>query len=121
MMGTNHTVAQLLWMGGLAATPLAIAVAALCRHKGVRPATRHMLWAAVLASFITPAIGSLLWRPHWFRSDRLTAAADLVFGRPESRTTLVPPVPPSPTAVPPHETSSSPRPSPSQPAAADPP
>ena len=70
--------ADLLWMGGLAATPLAIVVGAVCRWRAIRPATRHMLWFAVLASFVTPVLGALLWTPQWFRSDRVIAAADTV-------------------------------------------
>jgi|GEM_PF-1880133 len=71
-------VAEMLWVGGLAATPLAVVVSLVCRARRVRPATRHMLWFAVLASFVTPAVGSLIWRPQWFRSDRVMAAAELV-------------------------------------------
>lgn len=80
-MGTDPIIQHLtesLWIGGLAATPLAIVVGCICRWKALRPATRHMLWFAVLASFVTPAIGAWVWTPHWFRSERLIAAADSV-------------------------------------------
>jgi hypothetical protein len=70
--------AELLWTGALAATPIAALVGLVCLWHRVRPATRHMLWAAVLASFLTPALGAMVWRPHWFRSDRLIAVADSV-------------------------------------------
>jgi len=69
---------ELLWTGALAATPVGAAVAAICRVRRLRPPTRHLLWLAVLASFLTPMVGSLLWKPYWFRSDRLMAAADSV-------------------------------------------
>jgi beta-lactamase regulating signal transducer with metallopeptidase domain len=75
-------LSELLWMGALAATPLALIVAIVSRWRRVRPATRHMLWVGVLASFITPALGTLIWRPQWFRSDRLLAAADSVLAEP---------------------------------------
>src|SRR5688572_33428961 len=77
MMGTGQILAEitaLLWVGALAATPLALLVGGMCRWKNLRPATRHMLWVVVLASFVTPAIGSWIWRPEWFRTDRLVAA-----------------------------------------------
>ncbi|HYE62359.1 MAG TPA: M56 family metallopeptidase [Phycisphaerales bacterium] len=77
-MGLEQAIArtvELLWMGAIAATPLAVVVSLICRARRVRPATRHMLWFAVLASFITPAVGSLIWRPQWFSSERVMAAA----------------------------------------------
>jgi beta-lactamase regulating signal transducer with metallopeptidase domain len=87
--------AELLWTGALAATPLALVVAAVSRWRRVRPATRHMLWVGVLASFITPAIGTLVWRPQWFRSDRVLAAADSVLAEQEADG-----APPAPVAEP---------------------
>lgn len=84
-MGIDQIIAkavEMLWIGGLAATPLAIVVSLICRARRVRPATRHMLWFAVLASFITPAAASLIWRPQWFRSDRVMAAAGSVLEEP---------------------------------------
>lgn len=71
-------VADLLWMGGLAASPLAILIGCVCRCRSLRPSTKHMLWFAVLASFVTPMLGALIWRPQWFRSEALIAAADSV-------------------------------------------
>ncbi len=65
-------------MGGLAATPVALIVGMICRVRSLRPATRHVLWLATLASFLTPAAGMLIWRPSWFRSDLVLAAADRV-------------------------------------------
>ena len=78
MMDTTPSILAVLWAGGLAATPVALIVGGICRWKGLRPATRHMLWLAVLASFVTPAIGMWAWRPEWSRSERLIAAADTV-------------------------------------------
>ncbi len=80
-MATDELIsrtADLLWMGGLAASPLALLVGCVCRCKSLRPSTRHMLWFAVLASFVTPMLGAMIWRPQWFRSDSLIAAADSV-------------------------------------------
>ncbi len=102
--------AELLWTGGLAATPVAIAVSMLCRCRGVRPATRHLLWVAVLASFVTPVIGSLVWKPHWFRSDRLIAAADSMLPQvqdPPTKFTPSEPVSATPTPVAPEQSPSS--------------
>ncbi len=82
-MGTDQLIsrmADLLWLGGLAATPLAILVGVACRWKTLRPATRHILWFAALASFVTPALGAMIWTPQWFRSDRVIAAAESVLG-----------------------------------------
>jgi len=76
-MGTGQLLSEitaLLWVGALAATPLALIVGGMCRWKSLRPATRHMLWLVVLASFVTPAIGTWIWRPEWFRTDRLVVA-----------------------------------------------
>lgn len=67
---------ELVWLGGLAAVPVALGVGLACRVRGCRPATRHALWCAVLLSFITPVIGGLAWRPGWFQSERVLAAAD---------------------------------------------
>ncbi|MCC6425481.1 MAG: hypothetical protein IT435_01540 [Phycisphaerales bacterium] len=71
-------VMELLWLGGLAATPLAILVGMICRLRSIRPATRHTLWLAALVSFITPVVGAAIWRPDWFQSKRVIAAADVV-------------------------------------------
>lgn len=67
---------DLLWTGGLAAIPLALFVGLFCRTARCRPATRHALWCAVLASFITPLLAGLFWRPNWFESTRVMTAAD---------------------------------------------
>lgn len=83
-LSTFSGITELLWTGGLAATPVALAVGAICRVKSLRPATRHMLWATVLVSFVTPAIGMMIWRPDWFHSQRVLAAADKVLESAES-------------------------------------
>ncbi len=62
---------ELLWMGAIAACPLAVLVALACRFPRVRPATRHLLWGCVLCSLVTPMLGSAIWRPDWFASSRL--------------------------------------------------
>jgi len=80
-MDLATSILTVLWAGGLAATPIALLVGALCRWKKLRPATRHALWLAVLASFVTPAVGRLVWRPEWSRSERILAAADTVIDR----------------------------------------
>ncbi len=78
-MGAAESILAVLWAGGLAATPVALVVGAVCRWSKPRPATRHALWLAVLASFVTPAIGRLIWAPEWSRSERIIAAADSLF------------------------------------------
>jgi len=85
-MDTTSSILAVLWAGGLAATPVALIVGALCRWKGLRPATRHVLWLAVLVSFVTPAVGMWAWRPEWSKSERLIAAAGSVIDRLEPRT-----------------------------------
>ncbi len=77
-MEFSSGVLQLLWIGGLAAVPIALVVGTLCRLRSLRPATRHLLWLAALASFVSPAIGTMIWRPSWFRTDRIIAVADRV-------------------------------------------
>jgi beta-lactamase regulating signal transducer with metallopeptidase domain len=66
---------ELVWAASLAAIPVAIIASVCSRWKWVRPATRHALWFAVLATLLSPAIIGL-WRPAWFRSERVLAAAD---------------------------------------------
>lgn len=82
-MHPHSDITGWLWTGGLAAIPLAVAVALLCRCVPMRPATRHALWAAVLVSFITPVMVRALWRPAWFRSDRVLDATDALLARAE--------------------------------------
>jgi beta-lactamase regulating signal transducer with metallopeptidase domain len=67
---------ELMWVGGLAAVPVALLAGLLARCKGCRPATRHALWVAVLATLAAPMLSAGLWRPDWFRSERVLAAAD---------------------------------------------
>ena len=69
---------QLVWIGGLAATPIVIAVSLLCRSEKLRPATKHVLWAAALASFLTPLAVAAVWRNTWFASERVLSLADRV-------------------------------------------
>ncbi|CAG1008529.1 Regulatory protein BlaR1 [Phycisphaerales bacterium] len=70
-----------LWLGAIAATPVGLLVGLVCRSRRVGPATRHVLWCAVLVSFVTPAMASWIWRPRWFQTERLAAAADAVLPR----------------------------------------
>ena len=72
---------QALWIGGLAATPLVLVIGLVCRVRMLRPSTRHLLWCAALASLAAPALGWWLWRPDWFRSESVLAAADRALGR----------------------------------------
>ncbi|MFO0835731.1 MAG: M56 family metallopeptidase [Phycisphaerales bacterium] len=69
---------QLVWIGGLAATPIVIGVSLLCRSHKLRPATKHALWAAALASFLTPLAVAAVWRNTWFASERVLSLADRV-------------------------------------------
>ncbi len=68
------------------------------------------MWAAVLVSFLTPAITSLLWRPSWFESRRLLAAAEAGIERirTELNLDLVITPPPSPSGSSPVVTASAP-------------
>src|SRR5690606_14285144 len=91
---------ELLWIGGVTAVPLALVVMLSCRWPGCRPATRHALWAAVLLSFITPALASLLWRPSWFQSHRVLAGAGVALDRLESGLRLDPSLTPPPSHPP---------------------
>ncbi|MBL8760001.1 MAG: hypothetical protein JNL50_01745, partial [Phycisphaerae bacterium] len=69
---------ELVWIGGLAATPIVVGVSILCRSPKLRPATKHALWAAALASFLTPLAVAAVWRNTWFESDRVLSLADRV-------------------------------------------
>ena len=51
---------ELLWGGAVAAIPLALVVAAVCRWAPCRPATRHSLWLVVLVVLV---VAPLLPRP----------------------------------------------------------
>jgi beta-lactamase regulating signal transducer with metallopeptidase domain len=93
---------ELLWIGGVTAVPLALLVTLSCKWPGCRPATRHAMWAAVLLSFVTPALASLLWRPSWFQSHRVLAGAAVAIDRLESGLRLdvgVSPPPPAATVA----------------------
>ena len=48
--------ADALWRNALAAVPLALLVAAVCRWLPCRPATRHVLWLGVLLWLIVPPV-----------------------------------------------------------------
>ena len=69
----DQSLMDLPWIGGLAATPLAIVAEILARASRIRPAARHALWAAVLVSFLTPALAHAIGHPSWLAS-RLTTA-----------------------------------------------
>lgn len=57
-----------LWQNGLAAVPVALVVAALCRWAPCRPTTRHLLWLVVLAMLLIP--------PTWIGARVSGAASD---------------------------------------------
>lgn len=80
-MDAMTEIMRALWIGGLAATPLAVGVGLVCKAKAWSSATRHLLWLAVLASFVTPAIGWFVWRPDWFASEQLMGVAERVIAR----------------------------------------
>ena len=80
-MDAMTEIMRALWIGGLAATPLALGVGVLCRAKAWSAATRHLLWLAVLVSFVTPALGWFVWRPNWFGTERLLGAAERVIAQ----------------------------------------
>lgn len=46
---------DVLWVGALAAAPVALMIALMCRGVG-RPATRHALWVLALLTFIVPGV-----------------------------------------------------------------
>ncbi|MBX3388608.1 MAG: hypothetical protein KF691_04050 [Phycisphaeraceae bacterium] len=85
-MDAMTEIMRALWIGGLAATPLALGVGLVCRVRVWSAATKHTLWLAVLASFVTPVIGVFVWRPDWFGSERLLGAAENVIKAIESAT-----------------------------------
>jgi len=45
-----------LWLNAIAAIPMAIVVAMVCRCVPCRPSTRHTLWVLVLAMFLLPSL-----------------------------------------------------------------
>ncbi|MGH7242572.1 MAG: M56 family metallopeptidase [Phycisphaerales bacterium] len=77
-MDAMTEIMRALWIGGLAATPIALGVGVVCRAKAWSAATRHLLWLAVLASFVTPALGVFIWRPTWFRTEQLLGVTERV-------------------------------------------
>ncbi|MBL8885750.1 MAG: hypothetical protein JNK16_03745 [Phycisphaerales bacterium] len=80
-MDAMTEIMRALWIGGLAATPLALAVGLVCRAKAWSAATRHLLWLTVLVSFVTPALGWFVWRPNWFATEQLLGAAEHVIAQ----------------------------------------
>ncbi len=62
---------QMVWIGALAAPPLALVVGAACVIGRCRPATKHALWTAALVSFVVPAVAGVVWRVDWFQTSRL--------------------------------------------------
>ncbi len=77
-MELTSRMTELLWIGAIAAVPLGLLVAFVCRLSWTRPATRHALWLAVMLSFVTPAIFAAVWRPGWFTSERILAGLEAV-------------------------------------------
>jgi len=69
-------IAELMWGAGLAAIPLAIVASVCCRIKSFRPATRHAMWFAVLFTLLSPVLMAGVWRPAWFRSDRVMSVVN---------------------------------------------
>lgn len=56
-MGIWVTLAtDTLWTSAIAAVPIALAVAVVCRCLPCRPTTRHALWLIVLVWFLVPAV-----------------------------------------------------------------
>lgn len=51
MMYLASDAIAMLWHGAMAAVPLVLIVAAVCRWCPCRPATRHTLWLCVLLWF----------------------------------------------------------------------
>lgn len=45
---------DILWRNAIAAVPLAVVVAAVCRWAPCRPSTRHAMWAGVLLVLLAP-------------------------------------------------------------------
>ncbi|MDZ4828951.1 MAG: M56 family metallopeptidase [Phycisphaerae bacterium] len=84
-----------IWVGGIAATPIALVAAMFCSSKRVRPATRHALALAALVSFLTPAIAGAFWRP-----DFLKLAPVPPIGVAANTTVAIPPPPREALAVP---------------------
>lgn len=80
-MDAMTEIMRALWIGGLAATPLALGVGVVCRVKAWSASTRHLLWLAVLVSFVTPALGWFVWRPNWFGTQQLLGAAEHVIAK----------------------------------------
>ncbi len=72
---------QAVWLGGLAVIPVAGAVGLLCVTMGgarFRPATRHMLWAVVLVSFVTPAFALFAGLPAQITPQRISEWASML-------------------------------------------
>ncbi|MBL9032303.1 MAG: hypothetical protein JNM80_11450 [Phycisphaerae bacterium] len=98
-MDWSARAVELIWIGGLAALPVALLVALLSRRSWCRPATRHALWTAVLATLVGPLLTWPLGRFAWFRSERLMATADAILGGPWVPSTADTSTPPSPEAA----------------------
>lgn len=68
-------MARLMWMGSIAAVPMAVGVWLACaaiRH----PATRHALWLVVLATFTAPLVASAVGLPRVVDPSRLRLSDD---------------------------------------------
>ena len=49
-------ITEFLWQNALAAIPLVLIVAAICKCVPCRPSTRHFLWLLVLVLLLAPRI-----------------------------------------------------------------
>ncbi len=77
-----NVIAELLWRQSIVAIPMIIVVAALTRWLPCRPATRHLLWATIIAwlclSPILPHSG-LIFMPTI--SDQMTTSTEALAGQ----------------------------------------
>ncbi|MCA9299110.1 MAG: M56 family metallopeptidase, partial [Phycisphaerales bacterium] len=88
---------ETMWANGLAAVPLAALVLVACMTMRLRPSTRHLLWAVVMATLVVPPlINARKWgerfATHWTPSPRMIEADPMpesveVASRPEVVTT----------------------------------
>ncbi len=49
-------ITEFLWQNALAAIPLVLIIAAICKCVPCRPSTRHLLWLLVLVLLLAPRI-----------------------------------------------------------------
>lgn len=78
-------IIDVLWQNALAAIPLALIVALICRWVTCRPATRHVLWLIVLLRLVAPPVLPS-WRLPSFQTlhfpDRRLVAGDAALAGP---------------------------------------